>query len=63
MPAAAQQQDSQASMSAKDKRTVAAFEKRVKTYVKLRERVEQKMPKLSKDATPEQIEAHKTTLR
>ncbi len=61
--ATAQKQDSQASISAKDKQTVATFEKRVKTYVKLREGVEQKMPKLSKDATPEQIEAHKTTLQ
>jgi hypothetical protein len=39
---------------------VAAFEKRVAEYVKLREGIEEKMPKLSKDATPEQIEAHKT---
>jgi hypothetical protein len=60
---AAQKQDSQASISVKDKQSVAAFEKRVKAYVKLRERLEQKMPKLSKDATPEQIEAHKTTLQ
>lgn len=61
--AAAQKQDSQASISAKDKHTVAMFEKRVKDYVKLREGVEQKMPKLSKEAMPEQIESHKTTLQ
>jgi hypothetical protein len=46
-------------LSARDKRTVAAFDKRVKNYVALRERVEGKLPKLSTDATPEQIEAHK----
>ena len=41
----------------------AAFDKRVKAYIKVRERVEKKMPKLSKDATPEQIEVHKTTFQ
>lgn len=46
-------------LSAKDKLTVETFGKRVKDYVALREGVEGKMPKLSKDATPEQIEAHK----
>ena len=38
----------------------AAFEERVKEYAKLREGVEGKMPKLSKEAKPEEIEAHKT---
>ena len=38
---------------------VAAFEGRVKEYVSLREKVEEKLPKLSKDSTPEQIQAHK----
>ena len=37
----------------------AAFEERVKEYVKLREGLEEKLPKLSKESTPEQIEAHK----
>jgi len=60
---AGQKQDPLANLSAKDKQTVAAFEKRVKEYVKLRERLEGKMPKLSKDATPEQIEAHKTAFQ
>jgi hypothetical protein len=41
----------------------AAFEARVKEYVALRERVEAKLPKLSKDSTPEQIEAHKTAFQ
>ena len=40
-----------------------AFEKRVKDYVKLRENIEAKMPKLSKEAKPEQIETHKKQLQ
>jgi hypothetical protein len=39
---------------------VAKFEGRVKEYARLREQLEEKLPKLSKDATPEQIKAHKT---
>ncbi|HJQ35158.1 MAG TPA: hypothetical protein VJ866_23610 [Pyrinomonadaceae bacterium] len=50
-------------LSAKDKQTVAAFEKRVKDYVALREGIEARMPKLSKEATPEQIEAHKKSFQ
>jgi hypothetical protein len=45
-------------VSPQEKRTVAAFDKRVKQYVKLRDRVKGKLPKLSKDSTPEQIAAH-----
>lgn len=41
-------------------RMIARFEGRVKEYSVLRERMEDKLPKLSKDATPEQIKAHKT---
>jgi hypothetical protein len=40
-----------------------AFEKRVKEYVKLREDIEAKMPKLSKEAKAEEIEAHKKQLQ
>jgi hypothetical protein len=40
---------------------VTAFEERVKEYVKMRERLEEKLPKLSKEATPEEIEAHKNS--
>ena len=40
-----------------------AFEKRVKEYVKLRENIEAKMPKLSKEAKPEAIETHKKQLQ
>lgn len=43
--------------------TVAAFEARAKDYSKLREGLEEKLPKLPKEATPEQIAAHKTTFQ
>jgi hypothetical protein len=46
-------------VSPSDKQIVAAFEKRVKEYSKLREDLETKMPKLSKDSKPEEIELHK----
>jgi hypothetical protein len=42
---------------------VAAFEERAKEYSKLREQIEERMPKLPKEATPEQIDAHKTAFR
>ena len=41
----------------------AAFEERVKEYAKLREGIEGKMPKLSKEAKPEEIEAHKAAFQ
>jgi hypothetical protein len=44
-------------------RTVAAFEDRAEDYSRLRERLEEKLPKLPKEATPEQIAAHKTTFQ
>jgi hypothetical protein len=63
-PASARQtQVAQPVLSEKDKQTVAAFDERVKAYVKLREGLEEKMPKLSKDAKPEEIEAHKKTFQ
>jgi len=46
-------------LSPNDKLVFAAFEKRVKEYSKLREDVAGKIPKLSKEAKPEEIEAHK----
>ena len=55
-----QKSATQNSISAKDKEAVAAFEKRVKDYARMREQIEDGMPKLSKDSTPEQIAAHKT---
>ncbi|MDQ1591592.1 MAG: hypothetical protein QOG71_2219 [Pyrinomonadaceae bacterium] len=46
-------------LSAKQRETVVAFQERAKDYSKLRESIEDKMPKLSKESTPEQIDAHK----
>jgi hypothetical protein len=54
-----QQKEKSAGMVSRDeKRTIAAFEKRVRDYVKLRDRIKDKVPKISKDSTPEQITAH-----
>ena len=49
--------------STPNKQVADAFEKRVKNYVKLREGIEEKMPKLSTEAKPEEIEVHKKTLQ
>jgi hypothetical protein len=49
--------------SPQEKLLVDEFEKRAKEYVKLREQLEEKMPKLSKEAKPEEIEAHKKELQ
>jgi hypothetical protein len=46
-------------VSSADKRTILAFENRVKAYMKLRNRVKARLPKLSKDSTPEQIESYR----
>lgn len=46
-------------LSPADKQTADAFEKRAKDYAKMREALEEKMPKLSKEAKPEEIETHK----
>ena len=46
-------------LSANDKLLVEAFEKRAKEYAKMREQLEEKMPKLSKEAKPEEIQTHK----
>ncbi len=59
----AQAQGAKVALSAADRQTVADFEKRVKEYVSMREGLEGKMAKLSKDAKPEEIEAHKTALQ
>lgn len=56
-------QGDQAALSAADKRAISAFERRVREYVRLRESIEGRMPKLSKESTPEQIEAHKTAFQ
>jgi hypothetical protein len=45
-----------------EKAAVRSFENEVKEYVKLRNKVREQAPKLSKDATPEQIHAYQKTL-
>jgi hypothetical protein len=49
-------------LSPVDKAAVKRFEQRVKDYVKLRNRVKARLPKLSKDATPAQIESYRENL-
>ena len=46
-------------LSPKNKILIVEFEKKAKDYSKLREQIEEKLPKLPKDATAEQIETHK----
>ena len=45
-----------------EKKVIEAFENQVKDYVTLRKKVRENGPKLSKDATPEQIETYRTSL-
>jgi hypothetical protein len=45
-----------------EKAAIKAFENQVKEYVKLRNKVKEQAPKLSKDSTPEQIQAYRTAL-
>ena len=47
-------------LSPHDKQIAETFEARAKEYVKLREHLEEQMPKLSKEAKPEEIQTHKT---
>lgn len=42
---------------------VDVFEKQIKEYMALRNKVKENAPKLSKDSTPEQIHAYRTTLQ
>ena len=53
----------QPAVSPKHRAAFEAFQARVKEYVALREGIEEGLPKLPKDATPEQIEAHKTAFQ
>ncbi|HEX8353450.1 MAG TPA: hypothetical protein VF611_11150 [Pyrinomonadaceae bacterium] len=53
----------QVRVSPKHKQAFAAFEARVKEYVAMRERLEGQLPKLSKEAKPEEIEAHKVAFQ
>ena len=45
-----------------DKATIQTFEKQVKEYVELRNKLKANAPKLSKDSTPEQLNAYRTAL-
>ncbi len=49
-------------VSPADKAAIETFEKQVKGYVELRNKARESAPKLSKDSTPEQIEAYRTAL-
>jgi hypothetical protein len=51
----------QPSISPADKETIKRFEEWVKQYVKLRDSAKAKVPKLSKNSTPEQIAAFEKT--
>ena len=53
-------QDPIKAVSSEHNSSITAFQERVKGYVKLREDLEAKAPKLPKDATPEQIKEHQT---
>jgi len=46
-------------LSPKEKHVAETFEQRAKDYAKMREQLEEQMPKLSKEAKPEEIETHK----
>lgn len=50
-------------LSPADQKTRIEFEKQAKEYSKLRESIEEKLPKLPKDATADQIEAHKAVFQ
>lgn len=60
---AQQAQGTQVALSPAEQQLVNTFEKRVKEYVSMREDIEDKMPKLSKDATAGEIETHKLALQ
>lgn len=47
----------QPTLSAADKEVIGRFDERVKQYLKVRDGVKAKAPKLSKDSTPEEIQA------
>ena len=53
----------QSNLSPGEKKVIKAFEKNVKEYSNLRERVEVQLPKLPKEATADQIENHKISFQ
>ncbi|HLM00078.1 MAG TPA: hypothetical protein VK400_03420, partial [Pyrinomonadaceae bacterium] len=50
-------------LSPRDRKTLTEFEKNAKDYSRLREQLEEKLPTMPRDASPEQIEAHKTAFQ
>ncbi|HEY0367676.1 MAG TPA: hypothetical protein VGC73_14490 [Pyrinomonadaceae bacterium] len=50
-------------VSPADKAAINVFEKQLKEYIDLRNKVRANAPKLSKDSTPEQIDAYRTALQ
>lgn len=53
----------ESTLSAEDRKTMDEFETRAKEYSRMRESLEEKLPKLAKEATAEQIEAHKLSFQ
>ena len=53
----------QDALSPQDRKIITEFEVQAKEYSRLRESLEEKLPKMPKDATAEQIEAHKLTFQ
>lgn len=49
-------------VSSADKTALEAFEQQVKNYLQLRNKVKDNAPKLSKDSTPEEIQAYRSAL-
>jgi hypothetical protein len=63
MAAIAQTATAQETLSAENRQTMNEFEAKAKEYSSMRESLEEKLPKLAKDASADQIEAHKTTFQ
>lgn len=53
----------QNTLSPADQKTAIDFEVKAKAYAKLREQIEKDLPALPKEATPEQIDAHKISFQ
>ena len=53
----------QSVLSPEDRKTMDEFENQAKAYSRMREGLEEKLPKLAKEATADQIEAHKLTFQ
>lgn len=50
-------------LSPQDRKTMTEFEKSAKDYSRLREQLEEKLPTMPREASPEQIEAHKSAFQ